>query len=104
MNNSTLTIRTVGFRRLCRGYFRVLFSGFYSQKGVNLSPPVVGLGPFWVLVDLFTGLVVPTTCSLTTCIVTHFQRELGRFSDTLSAGKTGPDQSYLWINLTAVIA
>ena len=70
MNNSTLTIRTVGFRRLCRGYFRVLFSGFYSQKGANLSPPVVGLGPFWVLVDLFTGLVVPTTCSLTTCFLT----------------------------------
>ena len=64
MNNSTLTIRTVGFRRLCRGYFRVLFSGFYSQKGANLSPPVVGSGPFWVLVDLFTGVVVPTTCSL----------------------------------------
>ena len=65
MNNSTLTIRTVGFRRLCRGYFRVLFSGLYSQKvqASELSPPVVGLGPFWVLVDLFTGLVVPTTCS-----------------------------------------
>ena len=70
MNNSTLTIRTVGFRRLCRGYFRVLFFGFYSQKWANLSPPVVGLGPFWVLVDLFTGLVVPTTCFLTTCLTT----------------------------------
>ena len=64
MNDSTITIRTVGFRCLCRGYFRVLFSGLYSRKGANLSPPVVGLGPFWVLVDLFTGLVVPTTCSL----------------------------------------
>ena len=63
MNNSTLTIRTVGLRRLCRGYLRVLFSGFYSQKGANFSPPVVGLGPFLVLVDLFTGVVVPTTCS-----------------------------------------
>ena len=63
MNTSTLTIRTVGVRRLCRGYLRVLFSGFYSQKGADLSPPVVGLGPFWVLVDLFTGVVVPTTCS-----------------------------------------
>ena len=63
MNDSTITIRTVGFRCLCRGYFRVLFSGLYSRKGANLSPPVVGLGPFWVLVDLFTGLVVPTTCS-----------------------------------------
>ena len=36
MNNSTLTIRTVGFRRLCRGYFRVLFSGLYSRKGALL--------------------------------------------------------------------
>ena len=70
MNNSTLTIRTVGFRRLRRGYFRVLFSGFCSQKGVSLSPLWVGLGRFWVLVDLFTGLVVPTTCSLITCLTT----------------------------------
>ena len=70
MNNSTLTIRTGGFRRLRRGYFRVLFFGFYSQKGANLSPPVVGLGPFWVLVDLFTGVVALTTCSLTTCLTT----------------------------------
>ena len=33
MNNSTITIRTVGFKRLCRGYFRVLFSGFILKKG-----------------------------------------------------------------------
>ena len=79
MNTSTLTIRTVGFRRLCRGYFRVLFFGFYSQKGANLSPPVVGLGLFWVLVDLFTGLVVPTTCS--SLLVLYYL-----YSDTLSAG------------------
>ena len=46
MNNSTLTIRTGGFRRLCRGYLRVLFSGLYSQKGANLSPSGVGLGRF----------------------------------------------------------
>ena len=46
MNNSTLTIRTVGSRRLCRGYFRVLFSGFYSQEGAALSPLGVGLGRF----------------------------------------------------------
>ena len=51
MNNSTLTIRTVGSRRLCRGYFRVLFSGFYSQEGANLSPLGVGLGRFgfWLI-------------------------------------------------------
>ena len=27
---------------LCRGYLRVLFSGFYSQKGANLSSLAVG--------------------------------------------------------------
>ena len=41
----------------------VLFSGFYSQKGESLSPSGVGLGRFWVLVDLFTVVVAPTTCS-----------------------------------------
>ena len=49
---------------------RVLFSGFYSQKGESLLPSGVGLGRFWVLVDLFTGVVAPTTCSLTTCLTT----------------------------------
>ena len=53
---------------LCRGDLRVLFSGFYSQKGESLSPSGVGLGLFWVLVYLLTGLVAPTTCSLTTCL------------------------------------
>ena len=84
MNNEALTIRTVGFRRLRRGYFRVLFSGFYSQKGVSLSPSWVDFSPFWVLVGLFTGLVVPTTClttCLTTCKVILFRRKLGFFSD-----------------------
>ena len=47
MNNSTLTIRTGGFRRLCQGYLRVLFSGLYSQKGTSFSPSWVGLGRFW---------------------------------------------------------
>ena len=40
-----------------------LFSGFCSQEGVSLSPAGVGFSPFWVLVDLFTGVVAPTTCS-----------------------------------------
>ena len=44
---------------------RVLFSGFYSQKGESLLPSG---GRFWVLVNLFTGLVAPTSCSLTTCL------------------------------------
>ena len=70
MNHSTLTIRTVGFKRLCRGYFRVLFSGFYSQEGAALSPSGIVFGPFLVPVDLFIGVVVPTTCSLTTCLIT----------------------------------
>ena len=34
---------------------RVLFSGFYSHKGESLLPSAVALGPFWVLVYLFTG-------------------------------------------------
>ena len=46
------------------------FPGFYSHKGESLSPSGVGLGRFWVLVNLFTGLVAPTTCSLTTCLTT----------------------------------
>ena len=64
MNNSTITIQTVGSRRLCRDYLRVLFSGFYSQEG---ALPSRRWGLFWVLVDLFTGVVVPTICSLITC-------------------------------------
>ena len=55
------------------------FPGFTLKKGVSLSPLVVGLGPFLVLVDLFTGLVAPTTCSL--LLVLYYL-----FSDTLSAG------------------
>ena len=43
---------------------RVLLSGFYPQKGERLLPSAVGLGPFWVLVNLFTGVVAPTTCNL----------------------------------------
>ena len=34
-----------------------MFSGFYSQKGESLLLSAVGLGRFWVLVNLFTGLV-----------------------------------------------
>ena len=49
------------------------------QKGESLLPTGVGLGRFWVLVDLFTGLVAPTTCSLITCLTTcmgdRFQRK-----------------------------
>ena len=100
MNNSTLTIRTVGFKRLCRGYFRVLFSGFYSQKGVSLSPSWVDFSPFWVLVDLFTGLVVPTTCSLITCLTICNGR--GEYSEILAGSrgeyswKTYPNHRNLW--------
>ena len=45
--------------------FRVLLS-----KRESLLPSGFGLGRFWVLVDLFTGVVAPTTCSLTTCLTT----------------------------------
>ena len=41
----------------CRLRRRVLLSGFYPQKGESLLPSAVGLGPFWVLVNLLTGLV-----------------------------------------------
>ena len=72
MNDSIITIRTVGSRRLCRGYLRVPFSGFYSLKGASLSPSGVGLGPFLVLFNLFTGLVAPTTC-----MYVRFRRKSG---------------------------
>ena len=50
---------------------RRLFSGFYSQKRGWVPRRLVGcLGLFWVLVNLFTGVVAPTTCSLTTCLIT----------------------------------
>ena len=35
-----------------------------------LSPPGVGFSPFWVLVDLFRGVVAPTTCSSAICLTT----------------------------------
>ena len=57
MNNSTLTIRTVGFRRLCRGYFRVLFPGFTLKKGVSLSPSWVDFGRFGFQLIYFIGVV-----------------------------------------------
>ena len=49
---------------------RVLLSVFDPQKGVNpsLSVSVLFLG--FQSDDLFTGVVVPTTCSLTTCLIT----------------------------------
>ena len=54
--------------------WRVLLSGFYPQKGESLLPSAVGLGPFWVLVNLLTGLVAPTTCSVTTCLTTCMEQ------------------------------
>ena len=62
---------------------RVLFSGFYSQKkGGN---PSLSVGVLFFLGfqsdDLFTGVVAPTTCSLTTCLTTcmviPFRRSFG---------------------------
>ena len=49
---------------------RVLLSVFDPQKGVNpsLSVSVLFLG--FQSDDLFTGVVVPTTCSLTICLTT----------------------------------
>ena len=46
------------------------FPGFTLKKGRASCRLGFGLGRFWVLVNLFTGLVAPTTCSLTTCITT----------------------------------
>ena len=71
MNNSTLTIRTVGFKRLCRGYFRVLFFRvLLSRRGCPSRRLGLFLARFGFQVDLFIGVVVPTTCSLTTCLTT----------------------------------
>ena len=55
----------------CRLRRRVLLSGFYPQKGEILLPSAVGLGPFWVLVNLFTGVVAPTTCNLLLVALLH---------------------------------
>ena len=85
MNNSTIIIRIVEVGRLYRGYLRVLFSGFYSQIGANLSSAVVGLGRVWGPVDLFTGLVVPTTCSLITCLTICNGR--GEYSEILAGSR-----------------
>ena len=52
------------------GYFRVLFSGFYPQKGYNPSLFVGVLFLGFQSDDLFTGVVAPTTCSLATCSLT----------------------------------
>ena len=44
-----------------------------SAGGAQRLDPPLGGGYFpgvFVLVDLFTGVVVPTTCSLTTCLIT----------------------------------
>ena len=68
---------------LCRGDLRVLLSGFYPQKGVNTSL-LVGVLFLGVQIDgLFTGVVAPTTCSLTTCLTTcmyvRFRRKSGNW-------------------------
>ena len=104
---------------LCRGDLRVLFFGVYSQKGVSRSTSGFGLGSFWVLVDLFTGVVAPTTCSLTTCLTTcmcvrfvrilqgvcvRFVRILGVCMCSLCTWITPSNHRRLWITLTAVIA
>ena len=63
------------------GYFRVLFSGFYPQKGYNPSLFVGVLFLGFQSDDLFTGVVAPTTCKssicLTTCMVKGFMRRIG---------------------------
>ena len=63
----------------CEGGF--CFPGFTLKKGLASRRLGLVLGPFWVLVDLFTGLVAPTTCSLTTCLTTctviPFRRSFG---------------------------
>ena len=48
------------------------------RRGISLLPSGVGLARFWVLVDLFTVVAAPTTCSLTNCLLfvrgLHFDR------------------------------
>ena len=84
---------------------------FYSQKGESLSPSGVGLGRFWVLVDLSTVVVTPPTCFyylsyylsyyLYGVPVTAENRE---GSVPVTAWKTGPNHQKLWINLVARVA
>ena len=73
--------------------FRVLL----SKKGLVPRRLWFGLGPFWVLVDLFTGLVAPTTCSLTICPTTciwvpfdRIQEGLWVPFDRICAERMGP--------------
>ena len=92
------------------------FPGFTLKKGCNpsLSVGVLFLG--FQSDDLFTGVVAPTTCSLTTCLITckgihfhlsksrkgiHFHLNLRRCGYSLSPIKTHLGHSDLWINPSA---
>ena len=60
------------------GYFRVLFSGFYPQKGYNPSLFVGVLFLGFQSDDLFTGVVAPTTCKSSICLTTCMGSVRGR--------------------------
>ena len=70
MNNSTLTIQAVGLGACAEVLSRFCFPGCTLKKGYSpsLSVGVLFLG--FQSDDLFTGVVAPTTCSLTICLTT----------------------------------
>ena len=63
------------------GYFRVLFSGFYPQKGYNPSLFVGVLFLGFQSDDLFTGVVAPTTCKSSICLTTCMGQKPGGPTD-----------------------
>ena len=70
MNNSTLTTQAVGLGACAEVLSRFCFPGCTLKKGYSpsLSVGVLFLG--FQSDDLFTGVVAPTTCSLTICLIT----------------------------------
>ena len=76
-------------------------------------------GAGWILVDLFTVVAAPTTCSLTNCLLfvwvstldeksrgggIHFGRKRGAYGYPLWTWITATNHRHLWINLKARIA
>ena len=111
MNNSVLTIQAVGLGACDEVLSRFCFPSCTLKKKASLLPSGVGLGLFWGLVHLFTGVVAPTTCKsstcLTTCMVKGFMRGIGAMvkgfmrrmaqcGEGFYAGITLPDHRDLW--------
>ena len=70
MNNSIITIRTGGSSGSAEAISGCCFLGFTLKKGLVSRRWGSVLILFWVLFDLFTGVVATTTGSLTTCLTT----------------------------------